>query len=93
MTSRTSRTVTHQGEGSLRDSALAPATLRTYTINFKSFLRHARLRESDFHRKQPHRIDALLADYIEHQYRSGRPYDYACQAVYGCQFMRPGLKG
>jgi len=77
---------------SLRDSALAPATLRTYTINLQSFLQFAHLSMSSFLSISPRTVDHRLAEYIESLHSLGRPFDYASHTVNGVVFRRPELR-
>jgi len=77
---------------SLRDSALAPATLRTYTINLQSFLQFTQLTMSSFLSIPAPAVDHRLAEYIEHLHSLGRPFDYASHTVNGVVFRRPELR-
>jgi len=76
----------------LRDASLAPATLRTYTKNFNSFLSFSQLTLDTFLISRSSKIDRLLSASIEHLHSIGAPFDYASHALNGIIFRKPSLK-
>ena len=78
---------------SLRESAVASTTLRTYDKNLNNFLQFTRLSFSLFLTFDAQRLDAKLAAYIEHMHATAAPFDYASHAVHGVIFRRPELRG
>ena len=94
MSHRSSQHQSHPGgRVLLKNLLLAPATTRNYTTHFQSFLSFARLSSRKFFRKSVSRIDRMLSDYVQHLFDSDLPYNHASYAIYGCQWMRPDLKG
>jgi integrase len=76
----------------LRDAALAPATLRAYTKHLNSFLQYCGCSLPQLLRLTPARIDALLASFIDHSFAHDGSFEYACQAVYGLVYRYPPLR-
>ena len=76
----------------LRDSALAPSTLRTYNKNLLKFLRFADLDEHSFLHIPVSELDRLLSEFIEHLHSVGGSFDYASQALNAVGFRRPAVR-
>jgi len=81
-----------QGSNNLRDAAIAPATLHTYTTHSQNFLIYAQISPSEFLRTDPTVLDRRLARYIQHLHATGRPFDYASHALNGIVFRRPAVR-
>lgn len=80
------------GSNNLRDAALAPATILTYTSNFNGFLSFAKLSPAQFRLEPVAELDQQLALYIEHLYTIGRPFDSASHALNAVVFNRPAMR-
>jgi integrase len=77
----------------LRDGALAPATLRAYHTNVNKFLQFTRLTSiKHLLRLKPIIIDQRLAEYIDHLFASRGSYSYAVQALYGLIYLFPPIR-
>jgi integrase len=76
----------------LRDAALAPATLRAYTLNLDRFLHFTRLDLPHLTTLTPTQIDLRLSEYIDASFASRGSYDYACQALFGLVYQCPALR-
>lgn len=76
----------------LRDAALAPATLRAYNKNLNRFLQFTRLPLSSLLLLAPVHIDTLLSAFIEHLFNTQGSYDYACQSMFGLIYRCPLLR-
>jgi integrase len=82
----------HPTTSTLRDAALAPTTLRAYTKHLNTFLASVdcSLRRLLLH--PPHRIDAMLAHFIDESFSNNGSYEYACQATFGLIYACPALR-
>lgn len=76
----------------LRDAALAPATLRTYNKHLNSFLSFIGCSLRVLLLQSPDRIDALLAHFIDSSFEQRGSYEYACQALFGLIYRCPILR-
>lgn len=76
----------------LRDAALAPSTLRSYTINLNKFLTFTRLNLPSLIALPPPIVDQRLSEYIDDLFAQRGSYDYACQAVFGLIYRHPPLR-
>src|SRR3954463_16012003 len=76
----------------LRDSALAPATHRTYNKHFTHFLTFTRRTPQQLLSMHPDRIDRLLVQYIEQLHADGAPTSWATSALSGLLYNEPRLR-
>lgn len=77
----------------LRDGALAPATLRAYQTNVDKFLQFTRLHSLDqLFRLKPILVDQRLAEYIDYLFASRGSYSYAVQTLYGLIYRCPPIR-
>jgi len=92
MTSALPRELRLSTSSTLRDAALAPATLLAYNKQLLAFLHHTRLSLSQLKRKRSSRIDRRLSSYIDYLFEHDGSYDYACQAMFGLIYRLPSLR-
>jgi integrase len=76
----------------LRDAALAPATIRAYSTHYNTFLIYCRTDAMRLERMPAPRVDALLAGYMDHLYATGRPFHYAANTMHGVSFRHPRMR-
>ena len=76
----------------LRDSALAPSTIKTYSKQLHHFLTHTRLTLQQLPSLPAERLDALLADFINHLYRTGAPAAYGNHVIGGVLHQLPRMR-
>lgn len=77
----------------LRDGALAPATLKAYDTNVNKFLTFTRLSSlNHLLRMKPVIIDQRLSEYIDQLFASHGSYSYASQALFGLIYRCPPLR-
>lgn len=85
-------TVPLESGSTLRDAALAPATLRAYNKHLSSFLRSVRLSLLDLLALPARRIDQLYSAYVDASFANKGSYDYACQGLFGLIHQCPDLR-
>ena len=77
----------------LRDSALAPATLKAYSTNVNKFLQFTRLPSlAHLLRLAPALIDQRLSEYIDCLFAERGSYHYASQTLFGLIFRCPPVR-
>ena len=78
--------------GSLRSLAVQPATKKRYDAALNKFFDFLRFENLDLP-QQKMKMDALVADYVEHLWASGEGRALASDTVAGLQDLEPHLKG
>ena len=78
--------------GSLKSLAVQPATKKRYDAALNKFFDFLKYESLELP-KQKLKMDALLADYVEHLWSSGEGRALASDTVAGLQDLEPHLKG
>ncbi len=76
----------------LRDAALAPSTIKTYTKQLTHFLTHSRLTLQQLPSLTAEHIDTLLAAFINHLYLTRAPQAYGAHVMGGLLHHLPHLR-
>ena len=76
----------------LRNAALAPATLKAYDNNINKFLIFTRLTLAQVLQLAPTQIDQRLSEYIDDLFLQRGSYEYANQTLFGLVFRCPPLR-
>lgn len=76
----------------LQDLALTAGSLKAYNTQLNKFLTHSRLSHQQLLTAPAHRLDRLVAVFIQHSYDTGTPFTYASHALHAVVYHRPDLK-